>query len=43
MSTILQHALVRAPDTVGNSVAARCHALALARSSFCYQPHGESS
>ena len=45
MSTAQQRALVQiqAPDPAGNSVAARCQALGLARSSFYYQPCGESA
>ena len=43
MSTAQQRALVQAPDPAGSSVAARCQALGLARSSFYYQPRGESA
>ena len=42
MSTAQQRSLVQAPDPAGSSVAARCQALGLARSSFYYQPCGES-
>ena len=43
MSTAQQRVLVQAPDPAGSSVAARCQALGLARSSFYYQPCGESA
>ena len=43
MNTPRQRVLVRAPDPAGDSVAARCQALGLSRSSFCYQPSGESA
>ena len=43
MSTAQQRALVQSPDPSGSSVAARCQALGLARSSFYYQPRGESA
>ena len=42
MSTAQQRTLVHAPAPAGGSVAARCQALGLARSSFYYQPCGES-
>ena len=41
MSVAQQRALVAQPDP-GNSVQARCQALGLSRSSFYYQPCGES-
>ena len=43
MSTAQQRTLVQAPDPAGGSVAVRCQALGLARSSFYYQPCGESA
>ena len=43
MSTAQQRALVQPLDPAGSSVAARCQALGLARSSFYYQPCGESA
>ena len=43
MSTAQQRALVQSPDPSGGSVTARCQALGLARSSFYYQPRGESA
>ena len=43
MSTTQQRALVQSPDPAGGSVTARCQALGLARSSFYYQPCGESA
>ena len=42
MPVAQQRALVRAADPAGGSAAARCQALGLARSSFYYQPRGES-
>ena len=42
MSTAQQRTLVHAPDLAGGSVAARCQALGLVRSSVYYQPCGES-
>ena len=43
MSTAQQRALVQSPDSSGGSVTTRCQALGLARSSFYYQPRGESA
>ena len=43
MSTAQQRALVHAPEPTGGSVQARCQALELARSSFYYQPRGDSA
>ncbi|WP_216689859.1 transposase [Hymenobacter siberiensis] len=43
MSSAQQRVLVQASDPAGSSVAARCQALGLARSSFYYQPCGESA
>ncbi|QKG54905.1 IS3 family transposase [Hymenobacter sp. BRD67] len=42
MSTAQQRQLAQAPDPAGHSVTARCQALGLARSSYYYQPKGES-
>ena len=43
MSIAQQWALAHATDPAGGSVAARCPVLGLARSSFYYQPCGESA
>ena len=43
MSTAQQRALVHATGPASGSVAARCQVLGLARSSFYYQPCGESA
>ena len=43
MAVAQQQALVQAADPADDSVAARCQALGLARSSFYYQPRGESA
>lgn len=42
MSRAQQRQLAQAPDPAGHSVTARCQALGLARSSYYYQPKGES-
>ena len=43
MPVAQQRALVQAADPADGSVTARCQALGLARSSFYYQPRGESA
>ena len=43
MSTAQQRQLAQAPDPAAGSVASRCQALGLARSSFYYQPEAESA
>ena len=43
MAVAQQQALVQAADPADDSVAVRCQAIGLARSSFFYQPRGEST
>ena len=43
MPVAQQRALAQAADPADGSVQARCQALGLARSSFYYQPRGESA